>query len=342
VIIDLQRFIRDERPFWTELEHALDKMERDAAAPLDLERAMRLHYLYQRTSAGLAKIMTFASEPELRRYLESLMARAYGELHESRTRQHRFAPLHWFFVTFPRTFRRQSRSFYVSVAVTTLGMLFGALAIAFDSGAKAVIVPFSHLSVSPSKRVEQEERNTRDHYKGEHASASAMYMTHNTQVSVTVMAMGLTWGIGTAVFLFYNGVLLGAILSDYVLDGQARFVAGWLLPHGSIEIPAILLAGQAGFLLASALIGWGTRSSLRMRLRLISNDLITLIFGVGLMLVWAGIVEACFSQFHEPVMPYSVKIGFGVVELVLLVLFLTRSGRHVTERPARKLDRARA
>ena len=45
------------------------------------------------------------------------------------------------------------------------------------------------------------------------------------------------------------------------------------------------------------------------------------------MLIWAGIIEAFFSQYHEPVIPYAVKIGFGTLELILLVLFLARSGR---------------
>ena len=49
--------------------------------------------------------------------------------------------------------------------------------------------------------------------------------------------------------------------------------------------------------------------------------------GAAVMLVWAGIVEAFFSQYHAPVLPYSVKITFGSIELVLLFAFLFRSGR---------------
>jgi hypothetical protein len=48
---------------------------------------------------------------------------------------------------------------------------------------------------------------------------------------------------------------------------------------------------------------------------------------VALMLVWAGIIEAFFSQYHEPVMPYHIKIAFGVFELMILALFLGRAGR---------------
>ena len=64
-----------------------------------------------------------------------------------------------------------------------------------------------------------------------------------------------------------------------------------------------------------------------MRLRQISNDLVTLIFGVALMLVWAGIIESFFSQYQEPVLPYHIKIAFGVFELIILALFLGRAGR---------------
>jgi len=103
--------------------------------------------------------------------------------------------------------------------------------------------------------------------------------------------------------LFYNGVILGALCFDYIRAGESAFLAGWLLPHGAIEIPAVLHAGQAGFLLAGALIGWRTRENRSARLRRIGPDLIGLIAGAGVLLVWAGLVEAFFSQYHEPMFP---------------------------------------
>jgi uncharacterized membrane protein SpoIIM required for sporulation len=151
-------------------------------------------------------------------------------------------------------------------------------------------------------------------------------MTHNTKVSILTLALGMTWGVGTILMLFYNGVILGAVAVDYIQAGQTKFLLGWLMPHGVVEIPAILIAGQAGLMLALALIGRGSRSSLKSRLREISGDIVTLIFGVGLLLVWAGFVEAFLSQYHEPVIPYAVKIAFGAMELVLLSLFLAKSG----------------
>jgi uncharacterized membrane protein SpoIIM required for sporulation len=94
-----------------------------------------------------------------------------------------------------------------------------------------------------------------------------------------------------------------------------------------VEIPAILIGGQAALLLGHAMIGWGTPESRADRLRSIGPDLATLAAGAAALLVWAGIVESFFSQYHEPVLPYGVKIAFGSIQLALLFAYLYRGGR---------------
>jgi uncharacterized membrane protein SpoIIM required for sporulation len=326
MIVDLQRFIANERPFWAALEKMLGRLEAEADLRMTLEQLQLFHRLYEHAAADLAKISTFSSEPETRRYLEHLVARAYGEIHETREKQRRIFPLQWFFQTLPQTFRRHVRAFQLSLAITIAGCAFGGLAIAFDPDSKQVLMPFSHLMQDPAKRVAEEEKATNDRLTGHKTTFSAELMTHNTQVSIFTLALGMTWGVGTIIMLFYNGVILGAVAVDYIHAGQTKFLLGWLMPHGVIEIPAILIAGQAGLILALALIGRGNRLSLKARLREISGDVVTLIFGVGLLLIWAGFIEAFLSQYHEPVIPYEAKIAFGCVELFLLFLFLTRSG----------------
>lgn len=337
MIIDLPRFIANGRPVWAELEGLLDRLEAEPNARMNLARLQHFHQLYERTASDLARLTTFSAEPETRRYLEHLVARAYGEIHETREHRRRIRPLEWFFHTLPQTFRRHVRAFYLSVAITLVGCAFGVFALAFDSEAKSVLMPFPHLQQDPARRVAQEENATRDRLEGHKTSFSAFLMTHNTQVSIYTMALGMTWGVGTIILLFYNGIILGAVALDYVRAGQTTFLLGWLLPHGVVEIPAILIAGQAGLVLARALIGWGQRVPLPTRLRAVSRDLVTLIFGVALLLVWAGFVESFLSQYHEPVIPYAAKIAFGFVELGLLILFLSKSG---TKRVAKQTGRS--
>jgi uncharacterized membrane protein SpoIIM required for sporulation len=325
LIIDLPRFVAAEQPYWDELRSLLGKVEADPGWRMPLAEVRRLHYLYERCSADLARLDTFSGEPRLRAFLESLVARAYSEIHETRAP----STIRWksLIVAFPRAFRRHAAAFRLSLGITLLGCAFGWFAVRADPQTKAVLMPFPGLMVSPAERVAQEEGARTDRLRGRKASFSAQLMTHNIQVTVMTLAAGITWGAGTVILLFYNGVILGAVAADYIAGGQGAFLAGWLLPHGSIEIPAILLGGQAGLILAGALIGWGERISRADRLRAVAPDLFTIIGGAAALLVWAGIIEAFIYQYHQPVIPYGLKIAFGICEALALASFLGWAGR---------------
>ncbi len=325
MIVDIPRFVAAERPYWDELRKLLDRMDANPEGRLPLAEIQRLHYLYERSSAGLARLDTFSTDPALRGTLETLVSRAYSEIHETRETQ----KIRWkaMVLAFPRAFRRHLGAFQLSVGITLLGCAFGWLAIRMDPHSKAVLMPFEGLLNSPAERVHKEESATSDRLSGEKATFSANLMTHNIQVTVLTLAMGMTFGVGTIMLLFYNGVILGAVAADYIGAGFGTFLTGWLLPHGSIEIPAILLGGQGGLILAGALIGWGGRLSRSERLRAVAPDLFAIVAGAAAMLVWAGMVEAFISQYHQPVIPYGLKIGFGACELVAIAAFLGWAGR---------------
>lgn len=327
MILDLDQFIRRERPYWDELQ-ALMRLrdnEPDRAAPLDEVR--RFLYLYQRASSDLVKLKTFAGDVEMRRWLESLVARAYSQLQERRAGGIPFRPWHWVSRTFPRTFRRHGRAFALSTATFWLGAALGAVIMAWNPEMKVEFIPeqFSHTHERPSERVQREERQEFDAFEGRQSFSSHL-MVNNTKVTLLTMVFGITYGVLTVLVLFGNGLLIGIIGYDYLADGQGVFLTAWLLPHGSWELPAIFIGGQAGLVIARAMFGWGTNLRLRQRLARIRDDLLTLAGGAALMLVWAGLVESFLSQYHGPGI-YPWKIAFGVVQLAVLAGYLGWSGR---------------
>lgn len=329
MIVDLSRFIASNRAHWQELEAQVTRLENDPTRKLTVEEATRLHYLYERSAAALARIQSQSSEAGARQYLSALVGRAYALIYETRRRDSSFSFKRWLFHSFPATFREHRRAFLLAVVLTLAGCTFGAVAVAIDSGAKRVLMPFAALQGDPGERVKREESGKENASSAQHSRFSAQLMTHNTRVSILTFSLGVTGGIGSALALLYNGVILGAVAFDYIRSGHLVFLLGWLLPHGVVEIPAILIGGQAGFVLAGAIVGGGSR---RRRLREARPALVTLAAGTAVMLVWAGLVEAFISQFHAPVLPYSAKIGFGLVELLLLVAWLSLGGR-AKERP---------
>ena len=327
MIVDIQSFIRAERPFWDELRDQLDQIENTRDGKLPYEDVKRFRYLYDRAVADLAKMRGFSLKPEYFAQLERLVARAYGEVHRHHRKSSSFSIKRWLTADLPQSFRRQFSAFIASTAIMIVGSLLGAGALALDPNSRYTTMAFGHDQKTPSERVQEERKMEGRHLDGAKGGFSAMLMTHNIRVSLTTLAMGLTYGVGSVILLFYNGVILGSVALDYMLDGQSVFLLAWLLPHGSVEIPAILIAGQGAFVLASALIGKGNRLDLHDRLAACRGDLVNLIAGLAILLVWAGIVEAFISQYHDPVIPSWLKIGMGTIQLGALVAYLTFAGR---------------
>ncbi|MGD8352822.1 MAG: stage II sporulation protein M [Pseudomonadota bacterium] len=323
----MERFIREEQQYWTELEKMLNMLEDDPGRKLSLDETRRFYYLYQRTAADLSKIASLPSERDTRGYLDGLASRAFGEIHQGSRPARGLDIRKWITVTFPGTFRKHLRAFSLALAVTVLGGIFGAGAVALDPASKEILMPFAHLQGDPSKRVAEEESGDAPRRDIQGITFSSYLMTHNTRVAIYCMALGFTFGIGTITLLFYNGAILGAVALDYMRAGETAFLLGWLMPHGVIEIPAILIGGQIGLIIAGVLMGRKDGRSMGQRFREATPDAVILIFGVALLLVWAGVVEAFVSQHHEPVLPYPVKIMFGVLELGALTFYLSRSGR---------------
>ncbi len=330
MILDLQRFQAQQQPGWDQLEALLAQLEGRPDRRLKPGEAERLQELYAQATADLNRVIHGALAPELKQYLERLVARAYAELYYARpTRSELWQPRRWLriFIAFPEAFRRQSAYFALAVLITILGAALGGLAVRYDPAAVDVLLPADYLR-NPGARVEQDEKGQNRHRDSVQIEAqfSAELITHNIQVALLAAALGVTFGIGTALLLFENGVLLGAVAVHYTQQGFGLFVTAWLLPHGAFEIPSILIAGQAGFYLARLLLRRREDRNMRQSM----GEWLLLVAGLAMMLVWAGTMEAFFSQHQAPVLPYRFKVAVGAAELVLLTFYLLLIGRRAT------------
>jgi uncharacterized membrane protein SpoIIM required for sporulation len=94
----------------------------------------------------------------------------------------------------------------------------------------------------------------------------------------------------------------------------------FVAPHGSLELPAILIAGGAGFRLGHSMLFPG---SLRWRDSVAQGGIeaTRLVSGVIPMLVIAGSLEGFFSPSHAPV---GLKFAVGGLLFTLLLLWLFR------------------
>ncbi len=73
---------------------------------------------------------------------------------------------------------------------------------------------------------------------------------NNAVKSFATMILGLFLGFFPLIFVTFNGMLLGIVaFSEVEKSGLVPFLAG-ILPHGIIEIPAVVISVGVGFKLA--------------------------------------------------------------------------------------------
>ena len=324
--MNIEKFLNDRRPVWDSLDALLTRADQ-----VELSRAetQELVELYRRTCSDLNRARGFTANAEIIGHLNQLTGRAYRLIY----RAAHDTPVWQTFVhlvtrEIPAAFRRER--FYVMVAAAAFlaGTLFGSVAVLVDPANGERLVPPDFFTESPRERVEKIERNEERIDNVEKAAMfGASLYTHNIQVSFLAFSLGALTIVLGLVILFYNGVILGAIGTLYVLDDVSVFFFAWVGPHGALELPAIIFGGAAGLLVGRALLMPGNLSR-GASLRRVLPSVWRMMIGAALTLVCAGIIEGSFSQFSAKTIPYALKIAVAILLFFGLTtyLFLRRTG----------------
>jgi stage II sporulation protein M len=86
------------------------------------------------------------------------------------------------------------------------------------------------------------------------ADMCAKLFANNLGACILLFLGGASFGILTIFIMSLNGIVIGAIMEIVHLEHPAIYVAAALLPHGIFEIPAFIISGALGILLAQSLI----------------------------------------------------------------------------------------
>ncbi len=86
----------------------------------------------------------------------------------------------------------------------------------------------------------------RDHCYSTSLDLNAI-LNNNIFLIIQLITGSAVLGISTFGLLAYNGVVFGIILANSIENTSMVNVLALILPHGIFEIPAIIIAGAAGF-----------------------------------------------------------------------------------------------
>src|SRR6185436_6065692 len=321
------RFIINRKTAWQRLEDLLKLLDSSSLRGLNRDEVRELGRIYRRTASDLAIARAESRDPRLVNYLNSLVIRAHGRIYRADAQGGKKIR-RYFTHELPQTFRRTWRYTFVSFSVFFLFGLLSYTATRYDS-------EFSELvGVNPAFRELYIETKTHwwESLNKSNQEGTSMIMTNNIQVTIYTFAFGATFGIGTLLYLAFNGANIASVLALTYRSGFGNDLVTFMVAHGVVELSCIFIAGGAGLLVGSAMLMPGnlTRAD---ALKTRGMEAVRLMIGVALLLVVAGIIEGFVSPAPiDPRIKYSVAAITGVA-LYAYLLFVGHD-RQEQEQPA--------
>ncbi len=323
-------FVQRHKATWERLEALLERCRSVAGvSALNGAELRELGSLYRQTASHLAVARTREYDPETVAYLNQLMGRAHGIIHGRR--HERGVRLGYFFgVEVPATFKRCWRYFAVCSAVLLVGGLIAGWATGQNPGWAEVFMPpgfrahvedFLEAEQAPGKYFEGVAES------GGGPSFAGYLMMHNINVALVCFVSGVTFGIGTLYWLASNALMLGAFLGLGIYQGKLMTVGAVVVPHGVIEISAILLAAAAGLRFGYGLVNPG--DLLRRDALLIgAHEAVRLVAATLPVFVLAALIEGLISPLASGSLATNlVRYAIGIITGVGLYLYLLRGDR---------------
>lgn len=309
---DRDVFVEVRQKRWRRLSALLDRTRLRTA-----DEWSDLASLYRQVSADLARAQALGMPDDVVRHLDRLASRAHNRLYGSR-RGAGLRLIRDVFVGFPEAVWRQwafvlaaHLLFYVPFFVGVIGPLV-------DDGFAASVLSDDQLAAMEAMYGDEIGRSA-----GEDASMAGFYVWNNVGIAFRCFATGAFFGLGSVFYLVYNGLVLGVVEGFLWSRGLGWNLTDFTAGHSAWELTGIAISGAAGLRMGWALVVTGGRTRMG-SLREAAPELFRLILGATVLLLVAAAIEGFWSA---SALPLPVKVGFGVMGALVIVLWIGIAGR---------------
>ncbi len=311
--MDIDLFIARNEGTWQRLEALTDLARRGRASADEVEDLVQ-HY--QRTSSHLSHARDHYRDGPLTVRLTRLVANGNAAIY--RRRGSSTGALRTFLsVTFPAAVWSSRRFIAVSAALFFVPALIAGAWIGTSDDALDLTAP-------AAVRQAYVEEDFEDYYSSEPAAQfSTAVLVNNIQVSFLVFVTGAVLCVGGALLLAYNGLNVGVAGGLFAAVGQLDKFFGLILPHGLLELSAIVIAGGAGLRVGWAIVAPGDlrRGEAAM---VEARRSVAVVLGLLGAFVVAGLIEGFVTPSG---LPTTARVGIGLAVQAAFVLWIVGNGR---------------
>jgi uncharacterized membrane protein SpoIIM required for sporulation len=308
------QWIEKRRPYWDRLATLAAASQGAGVRRLGRDELRELALLYRQVANDLSVVRQDDTSRSTAHMLNQLLGRAHNFIYSSRKRSF-LDVVRFLRKDYPVHFRRLLPYTLTAIALFAAGGLLGTLLTLSRHGfMESILGPFMVATI-------HHHQMWTHSIVGMKPQESSRIMTNNLTVTFITFAAGITAGLGTIWLIFFNGLLMGVIATACQQAHMSRDLWSFVCPHGSLELPAIFIAGGAGLRLASGMLFPGLYSR-RDSIARAGREAARLVAGIIPMLVIAGTIEGFFSPSATPA---GLKFAVGAMLFTLLLLWLFSS-----------------
>lgn len=300
------RFIEQNKEKWREFESGF------ASSKTDPEK---LTNLFVQITDDLSYARTYYPNRSVRLYLNKIAQQVYFAVYKNRVRQSRKFIEFWK-EELPEVMYRSRRELFFSLALFLLALGIGVFSSIHDGEFARQILGDRYIEMTEENIANGDPMKV---YKVSSGGDMFLGITiNNLKVAFFCFLLGLSFGLGTAVFILFNGIMIGAF-QYFFIERELfweSFLTIWI--HGAMEISAIVIAGAAGFALGRSLLFPGTYSR-AVSFRIGAVKAIKIFIGITPIIVIAGFLESYFTR-HTDV-PDLVRGAIIAAEFFFMAVY---------------------
>lgn len=320
--MNLDVWLGERRPAWQRMEAIVDQLSRRGPRRTPAQDLCELTELYQSVCADLSRLRALNADPAIVSPLNRLVTRAHAQIYRGGPRRS-WRLSTFFFTEYPRLFRQTWKFTAASLLLSVISALMAYSTVQTSPEVVADILGGADQELYGPKSV----ADIRERFGHEgNPLLSSFVITNNIRVALGAFALGITFAVGTVYLMIVNGAMLGGIAGAFAKSGIERQFWMVILPHGALELSAVVIAGGAGLLVGYALWCPGQRT----RLRALREEVVRAVqLAAGLIpaFVVAGLFEGLVTP--SDAIPELLKVLLGVAVAVVFWLYLFLAGRQV-------------
>ena len=301
-------FIKQNKEKWLNFEKAIFGKT--------LKNPDELASLYIQLVNDLSYAQTYYPKSKTILYLNNLAAKAFQKIYKTKREDtNRF--VHFWKTEVPLIVYEYRRYVLYAFIIFISFMTIGAVSAAYDDSFVRLILGDSYVNQTLENI---EEGDPVAVYKSGSNWGSFIGITlNNLYVGIRAFIFGVFGGLGTALVMLYNGIMVGAFQYFFFKEGVLWESVRGIWIHGSMEIFAIVIESAAGLILGASILFPKTYSRITSFKMGVKNGVKILISTFPFTLA-AGFLEGYVTRYSN-IMPNWLSVGIILVTLSIISFY---------------------